>query len=164
MNIKANRVQINIGNKNGFTLVELLIVIAIVGILAAVAYPSYQGVIASSSRSTAQADLMSLASAMERHSASNFSYKGAAASGANTGKPTIFSSYSPASEPEANKSYELTISAVSSDGQSFELKATPVTGSSVDGNGALFYFSDGRKAWDQNANNSIEAGEYCWQC
>ncbi|MGB3725575.1 MAG: type IV pilin protein [Glaciecola sp.] len=148
----------------GFTLVELMVTVAIVGIIAAVAYPSYQGMLATGARSTVQADLMSLASAMERHNASNYSYAGAATSAANTGAPAIFTAYSPASEPQANKKYTLSIAAVGANGQTYELKATPVSGTVSDGQGAVFYYSDGRKAWDKNNNGSIESSEYCWAC
>ena len=46
----------------------------------------------------------------------------------------------------------------------YELKATPVSGSAQATDGALFYFSDGRKGWDKNNNGNLESSEYCWSC
>ena len=52
--------------QKGFTLIELMIVVAIISILAAIVYPSYMDSARKSRRSAAQADLMELSSMMER--------------------------------------------------------------------------------------------------
>lgn len=53
--------------EKGFTLIEMMIVVAIVGIIAAIAYPSYQDSIMRSQRADAQTTLSSLASVQERY-------------------------------------------------------------------------------------------------
>ncbi len=61
----------------GFTLIELMIVVAIVGILAAIAYPSYIEHIKSGRRSEAKVALVDLASFMERYYTEKMTYAGA---------------------------------------------------------------------------------------
>lgn len=58
----------------GFTLVELMIVVAIVAILSAIAYPSYQEHVIKSRRATAQTCLLELAQFMERFYTTNMRY------------------------------------------------------------------------------------------
>ena len=58
----------------GFTLIELMIVVAIIGIIAAIAYPSYSDNVRKTRRAVAQADLMELAQWMERQYSADFSY------------------------------------------------------------------------------------------
>lgn len=50
----------------GFTLIELMIVVAVVGILAAIAYPSYQDQVRRSARSAAQQFMMDVASRQQQ--------------------------------------------------------------------------------------------------
>jgi len=51
---------------NGFTLMELMITVAVIGILAAVAYPSYTSYILRSNRSEAKVGLVQAAQTLER--------------------------------------------------------------------------------------------------
>ncbi|TSE34689.1 type IV pilin protein [Tepidimonas charontis] len=65
-------------NTRGFTLIEVMIVVAIVGILTAIAYPSYQRYVLKSHRTAAQSCLTELSTWMERYYGANMTYSGAA--------------------------------------------------------------------------------------
>ncbi len=58
----------------GFSLIELLITLAIVAILAVITVPSFSGLVAKSRRSDAMAALLEVQLAQERWRALNFSY------------------------------------------------------------------------------------------
>lgn len=61
-------------NNKGFTLVELMIVVAIIGILAAIAIPQFQAYRAKAFNSAAESDLKNFKTAMEAGLADNQTY------------------------------------------------------------------------------------------
>lgn len=60
---------------SGFTLVELMIVVAIIAILAAIAYPSYQDSVRRAKRIDAQSTMMDIASKLQKYKIARFSYE-----------------------------------------------------------------------------------------
>ena len=60
--------------QNGFTLIELMIVVAIIGVLSAIAYPSYQSYMKKSARADAKVGLSKLADKQERFYLQNNTY------------------------------------------------------------------------------------------
>lgn len=96
MHVKINR---------GFTLIELMIVVAVIGILSAIAYPSYQEHVRKTNRADAQATLMELSHFMERFYSANGKYLTSANAG-----PTLPFTTTPKGGAATN--YNLSLSTV----------------------------------------------------
>ena len=63
-------------NITGFTLLELMIVVMIAAVLAAIAIPSYQAYIAKAHKSKAQSEMLKIAERLENYKGKQLSYAG----------------------------------------------------------------------------------------
>lgn len=103
--------------KNGFSLLELIIVLGIVGIITAIAYPSYETYITRSRRADGQSALLDLAARMERYYSSHNTYATATIASGNAQTDILRTSDSP------NGWYTLTITNQEND--NYAIQATP---------------------------------------
>lgn len=128
----------NLKTQKAFTLLELMIVVAIVGILASIAIPSYQESVKKSRRADATGALMVLANKMERFF-------------------TVNNTYSGAPVDDDTEFYRLTAAVPSA--TTYTLSATPKTGKAQVGD------SCGTLTWNQAGLKGQAAGlniPDCW--
>jgi type IV pilus assembly protein PilE len=142
-------------NKRGFTLIELMIAIAILAILAAIAIPIYSTYSNRTFRTEAMADLLDCAQALERRASVSFSYEGAAVGGADAGvvDPNICTLGS----VDIGR-YVINVNGTAAN---FTLTAAPQNG--TDQGRGISYNSAGQRGWDENAAGGIEATEMEWE-
>ena len=142
----------------GFTLVELLITLAIVGILAGIAYPSYRDQVERTRRADAQAVLMQAAQYMERVYTEAGCYNDNAGT-CDATTETFALPYSKSPIDGTATYYAVALSALTR--STFTLRATP-QGSEA-GAGILELTSTGRRGWDRNGDDdTTDSGEDSW--
>jgi len=142
------------GVNGGFTLIELMIVVAIVAILTSIAIPSYTAYVRKAERKAAMGALQGLAQAMERYYAQANTYDGAADE---NDAPLHFPKTSPI---DGTPKYNLRITAA--DASSYILQAQPIDGTGQEKDGLLQLDSTGQRGWDRNLDNKLSDSEMTW--
>lgn len=128
----------------GFTLIELMIVVAIIGILAAIAYPGYQGYVERTNRADMMSEMQQIASRIESNKLNYRRYdriplssilSGTVAANGSTNFPSTGTAlYTVTVTP--NNSTTLT-------NKDWEIRAVPITGNRMATDGNLTLNSNG---------------------
>ena len=151
----------------GFTLMELLVDLTIIAMLTGIALPLYTQFSERSYRTEAQADLLNCAQALERWSAANFTYLGAADEDGDEVADGIISASDSGPlgldvcRPNSVRQGRYTITVVATT-NTFTLTATAPNNTVMDGDGDLSIDQAGRRTWDADDDGSIEANEDDW--
>jgi type IV pilus assembly protein PilE len=106
--------------RNGFTLIELMIAVAVVAIIVTIAYPSYTGYVRKAKRATAQAALVDIGAKQQSYLLERRAYA------------TALADLAFAKPQEINGAYDITLvvdNAASP--MTFVVTATPVNGQAV---------------------------------
>lgn len=133
----------SIKKNQGFTLIELMIVVAIVAIIAAIAYPSYQQYVKRTKRIEVQSYLMELSHKVASFKLVNRSYEGLTLS-------AIGSAVFPVS---GTSNYNITIETLqNSTGRTNQIffVAIPIASGSQKGDGVISLSTAGEQCWFKN--------------
>ena len=138
-------------NKKGFTLIEVMITVAIVGILAAVALPSYRGYVIRAARVAAQAELLELAGLQEKIFLNSNSYAFSVMA-VYTGNSAGGLGRTSGASKDGRYTLALVTDAagtlMTAPAQTFILRASPTVGGTQVGDGTISISENGAKTCD----------------
>lgn len=136
---------------NGFTLIELMIVVAVIGILAAIAYPNYVDYVRSARRAEAKSLVLRAANQEEKIYTQTNAYVGGMD---RLGLPS----------QTDNEAYAVSATASGADDQAFHIVATAI-GDQINDECRIFSLDQtgAKKAWSgAQAGQGDDVSDECW--
>jgi type IV pilus assembly protein PilE len=118
----------------GFSLVELMVVVTIIGILLAIATPSYRDYVVRAKRDAAKAVLLEIVTRQEQFAATNRAYAATTAALGMTLPDEVSGNYSITITPST---WSYNAGGISTTMSGYTATATPIAGSAQDGDGTL---------------------------
>jgi type IV pilus assembly protein PilE len=117
----------------GFTLIELMMVVAIISILATIAWPSYQDYVRRSKRADAEAVMMSIANKQQQYLLDTRTYTEVLGSGGLRLSPDGYDCTQNTNKKCANNFYDITVTVDAGPPLAFSVTGAPKGGQTADG-------------------------------